>query len=109
MTSTSRGVNPGDRGDHDGADGYDPHMSTAESHPAGFEVVVAPDGTIPAEVLERYGFRPGSHLRLVPEPQKQPRKSVIGILKGKIDVEAIEEGLRQAKAERLAAVEADDE
>ena len=34
---------------------------------AGFELVVGPDGGIPAEQIARLGLRPGAHLRVVAE------------------------------------------
>lgn len=39
-------------------------MSTANAA-EGDELVVAPDGSIPAEQLARLGLRPGAHLRVV--------------------------------------------
>jgi hypothetical protein len=39
-------------------------MSTA-SAPDGHELIVAPDGSIPAEQLARLGLAPGAHLRVV--------------------------------------------
>lgn len=41
-------------------------MSTARaSKPKDHDLVVAPDGSIPAEQLERLGVSPGTHLRVV--------------------------------------------
>jgi len=46
-------------------------MSTA-SVPEGQELVVGPDGSIPAAQIARLGLRPGAHLRVVAEaPQSQ--------------------------------------
>ncbi len=88
-------------------------MSSAENaQPPGVEVVVAEDGSIPAETLAKYGFRPGSHLRLVSEPtseQPRKRKSIMGILEGKIDVEAFEEGMAWGKQDRINQVMREDE
>jgi hypothetical protein len=39
-------------------------MSSSEG-PEGLELVVADDGSIPAEQLRRLGLRPGAHLRVV--------------------------------------------
>lgn len=40
--------------------------------PDSVELVVGPDGGIPAEQIARLGLRPGSHLRVVPEPGRRP-------------------------------------
>lgn len=46
-------------------------MSTV---PESFELVVGPDGSIPAEQIVRLGLLPGAHLRVVAEhPQDQER------------------------------------
>ena len=42
------------------------------------------------------------------EEVKQPRKKLRGVLKGQIDVEAIDQGLREAEEERIAAIERDE-
>lgn len=85
-------------------------MSTAERHPAGFEVVVPEDGSLSADLLAQYGFHPGSHLRLVPEPESPtPHKTSRGVLEGKIDAKAMTSALRENKEERIAAIMGDDE
>jgi hypothetical protein len=77
----------------------------------GFEVVVGTDGalTVPAEELARHGVRPGTHLRLVQEPQpRAPRRSGRGALAGVItpeELDALEVALDNSKAERIAAAE----
>lgn len=38
---------------------------SAASEPAGHDLVVAPDGSIPADQLARLGVAPGAHLRVV--------------------------------------------
>jgi hypothetical protein len=38
---------------------------SAANEYAGHELVVAPDGSIPADQLERLGVAPGAHLRVV--------------------------------------------
>jgi hypothetical protein len=38
----------------------------------GFELVVAADGSIPADQLARLGLRPGTHLQVVAERSVQP-------------------------------------
>ncbi len=82
-------------------------MSSAEVPPP--EVVVGDDGSlsVPAETLIRFGIRPGTHLRLVAEHAEEPRpnrQSAMGILEGKIDVEAFEEGLAWGKQDRIKQV-----
>jgi hypothetical protein len=47
-------------------------MSTADL-PDSHELIVGPDGSIPADQIARLGLRPGAHLRVVaelPEPAK---------------------------------------
>ena len=81
-------------------------MSPAESPQSlGFEVVIADDGGIPAEQL--HGLRPGTHLRVVPDTEEasESRRRLEGALIGKINVEALEEGLRWAKEQRIADIE----
>jgi hypothetical protein len=71
----------------------------------GFHVVVAEDGSLPAGELARLGFRPGAHLRLVPEQPATKHKSMAGALKDAVPPEAVEDllrGLDEAKAERIA-------
>jgi hypothetical protein len=76
----------------------------------GFHVVVAEDGSLPASELARLGLRPGTHLRLVPEPRKSARGRMAGALATKLPVEAVDDWVRaldEAKAERVAAYRAD--
>lgn len=49
-----------------------------------FEVVVGPDGTIPASELARHGVRPGAHLKVARSPleKRPPFRSAAGILAG---------------------------
>ena len=42
---------------------------SAASERIGHDLVVAPDGSIPAEQLERLGVAPGAHLRVVQTSQ----------------------------------------
>ncbi len=44
-------------------------MSTADV-PQSHELIVGPDGSIPAEQIARLGLRPGAHLRVVPQGQE---------------------------------------
>ncbi len=49
-------------------------MSTADT-PHTHELVVGPDGSIPADQIARLGLRPGAHLRVVDEtPGLRPPK-----------------------------------
>ena len=54
-------------------------MSTANC-PEGHELVVAADGSIPAEQIARLGMRPGTHLRVVAEQLAAPGGSIAGRL-----------------------------
>lgn len=49
-----------------------------------FEVVVGPDGTIPAAELARHGVRPGTHLKVARSSfeKRPPFRSAAGILAG---------------------------
>lgn len=51
-------------------------MSTAGEH-ADQELVVAPDGSIPADQLKRLGVRPGAHLRVVQNASPTPAAASI--------------------------------
>lgn len=87
-------------------------MSTTPAPEAaeGFHVVVAEDGSLPATELARLGLRPGTHLRLVPEPRRSRRAGMAGALAASLPVEAVDDWLRaldEAKAERAAAYRAD--
>ena len=48
----------------------------------GYDVVVASDGSIPAEQMVALGVRPGSHLRVVPAEQAAGAPGFRGSLKG---------------------------
>lgn len=50
------------------------------SGPEGHELVVADDGSIPAEQIARLGMRPGTHLRVVAEQPAVPGGSIAGRL-----------------------------
>lgn len=52
-------------------------MSMA-SGPEGHELVVADDGSIPAEQITRLGMRPGTHLRVVAEQPPEAEGSIAG-------------------------------
>ena len=54
-------------------------MSTA-GNPGDHELVVADDGSIPAEQLRSLGLRPGAHLRVVDAAQRRPSDSFAGPL-----------------------------
>ncbi|MHB1773942.1 MAG: hypothetical protein ACYCST_19825 [Acidimicrobiales bacterium] len=56
-------------------------MSTAGAG-QGYEVVVAGDGSIPAEQLAALGVRPGSHLRVIVAEPVPATPSFRGSLKG---------------------------
>jgi hypothetical protein len=47
---------------------------------SGPELVVADDGSIPAEQLRRLGLQPGDHLRVVEAAQEPPSGSLEGSL-----------------------------
>lgn len=84
--------------------------STPADDSAGFHVVVAEDGSVPASELARLGVSPGTHLRLVPEPRRVQRGRTAGALAGSLPVEAVDawiRGLDEAKAERAALYRAD--
>jgi hypothetical protein len=86
--------------------------TTPETGTDGFDVVVGSDGTltVPAAELARHGVRPGSHLRLVPEPVPARRRSTRGLLAGTVSPEGVDamiQALDEAKADRIAQVAAD--
>jgi hypothetical protein len=54
-------------------------MSTA-SGPDGHELVVADDGSIPAEQIARLGVGPGTHLRVVADKLPAAQGSIAGRL-----------------------------
>lgn len=75
------------------------------------QLVVAEDGSIPAEQVARVGLRPGWLLRVVVEGRQEPaagRKTAKGILAGKVDGDAVVRALEDAKAERLALLGRDE-
>jgi hypothetical protein len=45
-----------------------------------YELVVAPDGSIPADQLARLGLEPGAHLRVVPTREGGEDESLEGTL-----------------------------
>lgn len=55
-------------------------MSMA-SGPGDHELVVADDGSIPAEQITRLGMRPGTHLRVVAEQPPDAEGSIAGRLR----------------------------
>ena len=55
------------------------NVSSADA-PRGVELVVAADGSIPAEQLARLGLRPGTHLRVLAERSVQPPGTLGGSL-----------------------------
>lgn len=54
-------------------------MSTADV-PEFHELIVGPDGSIPAEQIARLGLRPGAHLRVAPEPPREHQERFGGSL-----------------------------
>lgn len=50
-------------------------MSNAEQHAQDHELVVAADGSIPADQLAKLGVSPGQHLRVVPVPARSAESS----------------------------------
>lgn len=54
-------------------------MTAANEH-TDHELVVAPDGSIPAEQLKSLGVGPGAHLRVVQTPAARPGGSLAGSL-----------------------------
>lgn len=50
------------------------------SGPEGHELVVADDGSIPAEQISHLGMRPGTHLRVVAEQPPDDVSSIAGRL-----------------------------
>jgi hypothetical protein len=55
-------------------------MSTATTGQAEHELVVADDGSIPAEQITRLGVGPGTHLRVVSEQPSPAPGSIAGRL-----------------------------
>lgn len=68
----------------------------------GYEVVVAGDGSIPAERLAALGIRPGSHLLIIPAEPTVAAPSFRGSLEG--FPEPIWDDFERASEERLRAV-----
>jgi hypothetical protein len=60
-------------------------MSAANEH-TDHELVVAPDGSIPADQLKRLGVGPGAHLRVVETPASGSTGSIAGSLPHLADV-----------------------
>jgi hypothetical protein len=60
-------------------------MSAANEH-TDHELVVAPDGSIPADQLKRLGVGPGTHLRVVETPTTRTGGSIAGSLPHLADV-----------------------
>lgn len=84
--------------------------STPQGDAAGFHVVVAEDGSLPASELARLDLPPGTHLRLVPEPRTARGGRTAGALASSLPAEAVDawiRGLDQTKAERAALYRAD--
>ena len=75
-------------------------MSTA-SAPDGHELIVAPDGSIPADQLARLGLAPGAHLRVVAETIKQQSGRFEGSLSELPDIswEDFERGSELARSD----------
>lgn len=61
-------------------------VSAADPTPEA-ELVVADDGSIPAEQLARLGIRPGTHLRVVTTPERACDTGLAGSLPDLPDVE----------------------
>ena len=53
-------------------------MSSAEEHKESLELIVAADGSIPADQLAKFGVRPGQHVRVVEEREHKPKKERLG-------------------------------
>jgi hypothetical protein len=75
-------------------------MSVASGH-EDHELVVAEDGSIPAEQIRQLGVRPGTHLRVVAEVPPQAGGSIAGRLAGWPEVtwEDFERASRLAQAD----------
>ncbi|HEX2810954.1 MAG TPA: hypothetical protein VHN80_32710, partial [Kineosporiaceae bacterium] len=80
--------------------------------PQSHELIVGPDGSIPADQIARLGLRPGTHLRVVAEPglgaDDPARTSLAGALRERIDDAALDRfdaALAANRRERIAAVE----
>ena len=88
-------------------------MSATIGPDDGFDVVVNDDGSlsVPAGELARHGVRPGTHVRLVPAQREAPkRRSARGMFADRVqpgDLDEFEAAMAEAKAERIAAVLAD--
>lgn len=61
-------------------------VSTTDPTPE-TELVVADDGSIPAEQLARLGISPGTHLRVVAKPERVARTGLAGSLPDFPDVD----------------------
>jgi PIN domain nuclease of toxin-antitoxin system len=78
--------------------------------PQSHELIVGPDGSIPADQIARLGLRPGTHLRVVAEPglgaDDPARTSLAGALRERIDDAALDRfdaALAANRRERIAA------
>jgi hypothetical protein len=60
-------------------------MSTADN-PESYELIVGPDGSIPADQISRLGLHAGSHLRVVQEPAPEHKQRFGGSLPDLADV-----------------------
>jgi len=74
----------------------------APGYADGFHVVVAEDGSLPARELARLGLHPGAHLRLIPNSDR-PRAGAPAATVPAEAVDALIQGLDEAKAERIAS------
>ncbi len=85
-------------------------MSTADA-PQSRELIVGPDGSIPADQIAQLGLRPGAHLRVVAESGLgigAARGSLAGALRERIDDAALDRfdaALAANRRERIAAAE----
>jgi hypothetical protein len=85
-------------------------MSIADT-PRDHELVVGPDGSIPADQIARLGLPPGAHLWVVTEPSpgaEHARPSLAGALRQRFDDTALDRfdaALAANRDDRIAAVE----
>ena len=56
------------------------NLDMAANEHTDHELVVAPDGSIPADQLKRLGVGPGAHLRVVQTPARSSGSSLAGSL-----------------------------
>lgn len=78
-------------------------MTTADDAGSS-ELVVADDGSIPADQLERLGLRPGAHLRVVETAVSTGSESVVGSMVDfpDLDWEDFERGSQLARDDLTA-------